>query len=60
MKKANEWLKEFWFLWFFLLLSYLILRISGFDIKIVRSDENKTVLEIGSEPQGGLRRRPGT
>ena len=60
MKKAIEWLKEFWFIWFFLLLSYLILRISGFDIKIVRSDENKTVLEIGSEPQGGGRRRPGT
>ncbi len=59
MKKAIDWLKEFWFLWFFLLLFYLILRISGFDIKIVKSDENKTVLEIGSEPQRGAPRRPG-
>jgi len=48
MKKAIEWLKEFWFLWFFLLLSYFILRISGFDIKIVKSEDNKTVLESES------------
>lgn len=48
MKKAFEWLKEFWFLWFFFLLSYLILRISGFDIKIVKSDVDKIVIESES------------
>ena len=39
MKKVIDWFKEFWFVWFFLLLFYMILRISGYDIKIVKRVE---------------------
>jgi len=39
MKKVIDWFKEFWFVWFFLLLFYVILRVSGYDIKIVEREE---------------------
>lgn len=39
MKKVIDWFKEFWFVWFFLLLFYVILRVSGYDIKIVKRVE---------------------
>jgi len=42
MKKVIDWFKEFWFLWFFLLLFYVGLRISGYDLKIVKRDEVDT------------------
>ena len=65
MKKVIDWFKEFWFVWFFLLLFYVILRISGYDLKIVESLEN--VDSVSEHPQGGEhpsplkeKRRPGT
>jgi hypothetical protein len=47
MKKVIDWFKEFWFLWFFLLLFYVGLRISGYDIKIVKSYKNENFLRKG-------------
>jgi hypothetical protein len=39
MKKVIDWFKHFWFIWFFLLLFYVILRVSGYDFKIVERDD---------------------
>jgi hypothetical protein len=39
MKKILDWFKEFWFVWFFILLFYVGSRISGYDIKIVKQGE---------------------
>lgn len=39
MKKVIDWFKEFWFVWFFILLFYSVLRLSGYDIRIVKRDE---------------------
>jgi signal peptidase I len=47
MKKAVDWFKEFWFVWFFLLLFYVILRVSGYDLKIVDSDKNENFAKKG-------------
>jgi hypothetical protein len=47
MKKVIDWFKEFWFVWFFLLLFYVILRISGYDLKIVERDRKEII-----EPEG--------
>jgi hypothetical protein len=37
MKKVIDWFKGNWFLWVFLILFYIGLRISGYDIKIEKS-----------------------
>jgi hypothetical protein len=34
MKKVFNWFKENWFLWLFLILFYIGLRLSGYDISI--------------------------
>jgi hypothetical protein len=47
MKKVIDWFKEFWFVWFFLLLFYVGLRISGYDIKIVEIDKNDNFSKKG-------------
>jgi hypothetical protein len=57
MKKVIDWFKEFWFVWFFLLLFYVILRISGYDLKIVKSLEN--VEDVSEHPQGAEHPSPG-
>jgi len=38
MKKVIDWFKGNWFLWVFLILFYIGLRISGYDIKIEKSE----------------------
>ncbi|MEY5068537.1 MAG: hypothetical protein RLZ47_399 [Bacteroidota bacterium] len=38
MEKITKWLKDFWFLWLFALLFYIILRFFGYDLKIVSSN----------------------
>lgn len=45
MKKVIDWFKEFWFVWFFLLLFYVILRVSGYDIKIVEREKNEIEIQ---------------
>ena len=42
MKKVIDWFKHFWFIWFFLLLFYVILRVSGYDFKIVGREVERT------------------
>jgi hypothetical protein len=42
MKKVIDWFKHFWFIWFFLLLFHVILRVSGYDFKIVGRDVERT------------------
>jgi len=37
MEKIIKWLKDFWFLWLFALVFYIILRFLGYDLKIERS-----------------------
>jgi hypothetical protein len=39
MKKVIDWFKGNWFLWVFLILFYIGLRISGYDIKIEKKGE---------------------
>jgi hypothetical protein len=40
MKKVIDWFKGNWFLWVFLILFYIGLRISGYDI-FIQSTENQ-------------------
>jgi hypothetical protein len=47
MKKVIDWFKENWFLWLFVILFYIGLRLFGYDIVI----QNK---KGGSYPQKGV------
>jgi hypothetical protein len=41
MEKVINWFKENWFLWLFLILFYIGLRLSGYDI-IIKNTKTKT------------------
>ena len=43
MAKFINWLKEFWFLWFSILVFYVALRCFGYDIKIEKKSETDAV-----------------
>jgi len=53
MKKVIDWFKENWFLWLFLILFYIGLRLFGYDIIIENSKDRliKSTEGIGDIPQ---------
>ena len=42
MEKVIKWFKENWFLWLFLILFYIGLRLFGYDIVIENSKDQKS------------------
>jgi hypothetical protein len=44
MEKVINWFKENWFLWLFLILFYIGLRLSGYDIRIYNTKQTKPVM----------------
>jgi hypothetical protein len=46
MEKVINWFKENWFLWLFLILFYIGLRVSGYDIFILNSKDPLGIRDI--------------
>ena len=45
MEKVIKWFKENWFLWLFLILFYIGLRLFGYDIVIENSKDHREKIE---------------
>lgn len=49
MEKVIIWFKENWFLWLFLILFYIGLRLFGYDIFILNSKDPLGIRDIGQK-----------
>ncbi len=49
MEIVINWFKNNWFLWLFIIITYVVIRLLGYDIKIENSNELFNANGVGSK-----------